>query len=76
MSSKLLRRGNVSKSFKACSTEEEKDSGLFTENVDQKLVFFQERFDQIDVPENDCTRAFSIMLKGDAIKYYLSHQRK
>lgn len=75
-SSKVYKRGNVSNIFKAYSTEEEKYSGSFTDNFDRKLVLFQNRFDQIDVPNHNRTRAFSFIQKGDVLQYYFDNSRQ
>lgn len=42
----------------------------------KKIDLFQERCDKIDVPNNDFTREFSIMLNGDALEYYLDNLRQ
>lgn len=61
---------NTGSLFKAYRTENEKYSGSTDNNFDRKFVIFEERCDQMSLSEEDCHRAFSIMLFGNSKQFY------
>lgn len=61
--------------MKSYQKDEDRYSGLPTENFDRKIALFHEHFTQAGVNEEDKPRAYSIILSGLALQYYFDTLR-
>lgn len=68
----LLKEPNMAKVFKAHSGDDEKYSGFTKDKLERKFMHFLKRYEQADVPDDDWNGEFSIILTGDAWKYYFN----
>lgn len=57
--------------FKACSDNNDKYSGSPSENFNRKLALFEERCEQNEITGEQRIKAFSIMLCGHALQFFL-----
>ena len=65
--------GNIPQLFKAYVGEKDKFNGSVTDNFERKYKLFEERCEQAAISEDDMLRAFSVMLCGLAMQYYLDN---
>eukprot|EP00171_Calliarthron_tuberculosum_P022803 IDg22803t1 len=59
--------------MKAYTSSRDKYNGTLLDNFERKLKVFFERCDQTGVPDHEKATAFSLMLEGVALQYYVDH---